>query len=53
VGPYHKLPLRHLDAYLDELERRFNQRDNPYLFRDTLIRLLKAENLPYRDLTAG
>lgn len=50
TGSYHKLSAKHLDAYLDELEWRFNNRKNPYLFRDTLIRLLQAENLPYHDL---
>jgi len=32
-------------AYLDELEWRFNNRDNPYLFRDTLKRLLLSNRL--------
>lgn len=51
VGSYHKVTTKHLDAYLDELEWRFNNRENPYLFRDTLLKLLSSENLPYRDLT--
>ncbi len=34
----------------DELEWRFNNRENPYLFRDTLLKLIKAENLPYQEL---
>ena len=53
VGSYHKLSAKHLDAYLDELEWRFNNRDNPYLFRDTLTRLLSSENLPYQQLVQG
>jgi len=40
VGPYHKMSAKHLDAYLDELEWRFNNRGNPYLFRDTLLKLI-------------
>lgn len=52
AGSYHKVSVKHLDAYLDELEWRFNNRENPYLFRDTLVKLLMAENLPYRDLIA-
>lgn len=40
----------HLPAYLDEMALRFNNRDNPYLFRDTLIRLVTAESLPYQQL---
>lgn len=50
VGSYHKVSKKHLDAYLDELEWRFNNRDNPYLFRDTLIKLIKSENLEYKEL---
>ena len=50
VGSYHKVSVKHLDSYLDELEWRFNNRDNPYLFRDTLIKLIKSDNLPYGKL---
>lgn len=52
IGSYHKVSAKHLDAYLDELEWRFNNRENPYLFRDTLIKLISADNLPYQKLTA-
>jgi transposase-like protein len=52
VGSYHKVSKKHLDAYLDELEWRFNNRDNPYLFRDTLLKLIKSENLEYKELTS-
>jgi len=51
VGSYHKVSAKHLDAYLDELEWRFNNRNNEYLFRDTLSKLIMAENLPYEKLT--
>lgn len=53
VGSYHKVSRKHLDAYLDELEWRFNNRDNPFLFRDTLLKLIKADNLPYDILVTG
>ena len=53
TGSYHKLSAKHLDAYLDELEWRFNNRKNPYLFRDTLIRLLRSDTLPYGDLVSS
>lgn len=52
VGSYHKVSKKHLNAYLDELEWRFNNRDNPYLFRDTLVKLIKSNNLEYKELTA-
>jgi transposase-like protein len=51
-GAYHHLSEKHMDAYLDELEWRFNNRDNPWLFRDTLLKLISSENLPYQQLTA-
>jgi hypothetical protein len=50
IGTYHQLSVKHLDAYLDELEHRFNNRENPFLFRDTLLKLVKAEKLPYAEL---
>jgi transposase-like protein len=50
VGSYHQLSVKHLPAYLDEMEFRFNNRNNPYLFRDTLLVLLHGETLPYRKL---
>ncbi len=51
VGSFHQVSAKHLDAYLDEFEWRFNNRDNPYLFRDTLIRLLKSPKMEYKQLT--
>jgi len=50
IGSYHKLSTKHLDAYLNELEWRFNNRDNPYLFRDTLLKLIQSGNLTYDQL---
>ena|ERR1051326_1226060 len=51
VGSYHQLSMKHLDRYLDEFEFRFNNRHNPFLFRDTLLRLLASSNLEYDTLT--
>lgn len=53
MGSYHKVSVKHLDAYLDELEWRFNNRNNQYLFRDTLLKLIKADNLPYETLVSS
>ena len=52
VGTYHQLSTKHLPAYLDEIAFRFNNRDNPYLFRDTLLRMIEGETLPYAELVA-
>ena len=52
VGSFHQVSHKHLDRYLDEFEFRFNNRKNPYLFRDTLTRLVRAEAMPYQKLTA-
>lgn len=51
VGSYHKLSVEHLPAYLDEFTFRFNGRNNPFLFRDTLLRLIDEEPLTYKELT--
>jgi hypothetical protein len=44
--------VKHLPAYLDEIAFRFNNRENPYLFRDTLLALIDAEHLTYKSLIA-
>jgi len=53
IGAYHKLSHKHLPAYLDEFTFRFNNRENPFLFRDTILRLIDGETLPYSALTQG
>jgi transposase-like protein len=52
VGTWHKVSAKHLPAYLDEMCFRFNNRKNPYLFRDTLTKLVNTSNLEYKELTA-
>ena len=52
IGSYHHVSVKHLDSYLDELEFRFNNRKNPFMFRDVLLRILDAEALRYDKLTA-
>jgi transposase-like protein len=51
-GTWHKVSAKHLPAYLDEMCFRFNNRKNPYLFRDTVIKLVNSSNLEYKELTA-
>lgn len=52
VGTWHKVSAKHLPAYLDEMCFRSNNRKNPYLFRDTILKLIGSPNLEYKDLTA-
>jgi transposase-like protein len=51
VGTWHKVSVKHLPAYLQEMTWRFNNRKNRYLFRDTMIRLIQSETLEYKELT--
>ena len=52
IGAYHHISHKHLDAYLDELEFRFGNRDNPHMFRDAILQLIQAECVTYSKLTA-
>ena len=51
VGSFHHVSVKHLPAYLDELEWRFNNRHDPYIFRETLRVLVIADPLTYESLT--
>ncbi len=53
VGTWHRISAKHLAAYLDEMEFRFNNRSNPFLFRDTLMKIIEAPVLEYKKLTAA
>jgi transposase-like protein len=53
IGAYHHMSVKHLPAYLDEMAFRYNERETPYLFRDTMLALLGQETLEYRDLIAA
>ena len=52
MGAFHHVSVEHLEAYLDELEWCFSNGNNPFMFRDTMRELVKAENLRYEELTA-
>jgi transposase-like protein len=51
IGSWHKVSAKHLQAYLDEMTWRFDNRNNPYLFRDTMMKLIEAPVLEYKKLT--
>jgi transposase-like protein len=48
---YHMLSLKHLHAYWSEMEWRALNSENPFVFRDTILALLRGETLPYDELT--
>ena len=50
-GTWHHISAKHLAAYLEEMSFRFNNRKNPYLFRDTVLRLISSTNVEYKKLT--
>ena len=50
IGAFHKISAKHLDRYLEELEWRYNNRNNPNIFPDTLKRILTTDTLTYKDL---
>jgi len=52
IGTFHHLSVKHLPAYVDEIEWRHNNRNNEYLFRDTMLELIKADPLEYKKLIA-
>ena len=53
IGSFHKVSRNRLDHYLEELERRFTNRDNPYIVRDAMRKIVGTETLTYRDLVDG
>ena len=52
IGAFHKVSIKHLDRYLDELEWRFSNRDNDHIFVHTLRRIVNTEHLTYERLVA-
>lgn len=53
AGSYHIVSIKHLHRYLSEFEFRFNQRKNPERFQKTLSRMMQAEPLEYKAITAS
>lgn len=52
IGTFHQLSVQNLPAYLDEFEFRFNNRENPYIFREAMRLLLDSENVEYKELVS-
>ena len=52
VGTFHKMSRKHMARYLEELEWRFNNRNNPHIFNDTLKRIVRTPHMTYHELVA-
>jgi transposase-like protein len=52
AASHHRVSAKHLDRYVEEFEFRAGNRENPFLFRDTLARLAMTEKMDYKELTA-
>jgi len=52
IGSWHKISAKHLQAYLAEMEFRFNRRKRSDLFIDTLRHMITADPLTFEKLTA-
>jgi transposase-like protein len=51
IGTWHKVSAKHLPAYLEEMCFRFNRRQRPDLFLDTLRHMITAPVLTFEQLT--
>lgn len=50
IGTWHKLSVKHLPAYLAEIEFRFNRRKRSDLFVDTLRHMVTCDPLTFENL---
>ena len=51
MGSYHHLSHKHLPSYLEEIAFKFNNRENPYIFRGTIRSLIESDSLTFERLT--
>ena len=51
IGSWHKISVKHLQRYLEEMSYRFDERGNPQLFSMTLTNLLSTDPLTFKSLT--
>ena len=51
IGTWHRVSAKHLQAYLDEMCFRFERRNDPDLFVDTLRHMVTANPLTFENLT--
>jgi transposase-like protein len=53
VGTWYQVSAKHLTAYLREMAWRFNNRTNPYAFRDTMMKLIESPKIECKKLVAS
>jgi transposase-like protein len=53
VGTWYQVSAKHLTAYLQEMAWRFNNRTNPYAFRDTMTKLIRSPRIECKKLVAS
>ena len=51
MGTWHKISAKHLSAYLKEMSFRFNRREDDEIFLDTLLHMVTAPTLTFKNLT--
>jgi len=51
MGTWHRMSVKHLPAYLDEMVFRFNRRKSTTLFQDTMRHMVTAPVLTFEKLT--
>src|SRR5208283_6096956 len=52
IGSWHRISAKHLEAYLEEMQFRFNRRGRSDLFVDTLRHMVTSNPLTFEKLTA-
>ena len=53
AGPHHHLSEKYLAAYVEERRWLEANQDNPHVFRDTILALVRGEGLSYEQLVAA
>ena len=47
------MSFKHMDRYLEEIEWRFNNRENPWICREAGRRIMQTDPPEYRTLVDG
>jgi len=52
MGSFHSISIKHLPRYCSEFEYRFNRRQQPSMFEETLAKMARVKPMPFATLTA-